>query len=87
MMVVSDFDRRQGLLARNRALILRVVKAEPGLTYEKIGQRINMRWKFLPTVGNRVRELRVMGWVRTVKEEDGRLHVYHVNGDCEAPES
>ena len=74
-MTMMTLDR-YAKLARVRALILQVINREPGLTYEQIGKRILQRYGFLPRIGNRVRELRELGYVKTVEETDGRLHVY-----------
>jgi len=71
-------DQRLEKLARVRALILKVVNARPGLTYEEIGKQILLLYGFLPTIGNRIRELRKIGYVETI-EEGGRLHVYPKN--------
>jgi len=69
------YQNRLEKIARVRALILKVVHARLGLTYEEIGKEILLQHGFLPTVGNRIRELRKIGYVKTV-EEDGRLRVY-----------
>lgn len=68
-------NQRLEKLARVRALILKVVHARPGLTYEEIGKQILLLHGFLPTIGNRIRELRKIGYVETI-EEAGRLRVY-----------
>jgi len=68
-------NQRLQKLARVRALILKVVVARPGLTYEEIGKQILLLHGFLPRIGNRVRELRKIGYVETVLEA-GRLRVY-----------
>ena len=73
------FEKRLEHLARVRALIMKVVTARPGLTYEEIGKQILLIHGFLPTIGNRIRELRELGWVKTEEEQDGRLHVYPKN--------
>lgn len=73
---LSDYERRQSKFAHNRALILKIVHAEKGLTYEEISKRFLLLNGFLPTIGNRLRELRTLGYIETVKETDGRLHVY-----------
>ena len=68
-------NQRLQKLARVRALILKIVNARPGLTYEEIGKQILLLHGFLPTIGNRVRELRKIGYIETV-EKAGRLRVY-----------
>jgi len=73
---LTDYDLRQSKFAHNRALILTFIHAEPGLTYEEVGKRFLLRHGFLPTVGNRIRELRKLGFVVTRMGEDHRLHVY-----------
>lgn len=75
MTQLLKYQNRLEKIARVRALILKVVNARPGLTYEEIGKEILLLYGFLPTIGNRVRELRKIGYVETV-EEDGRLRVY-----------
>jgi predicted transcriptional regulator len=69
------YQNRLEKIARVRALILKVVNARPGLTYEEIGKQILLLHGFLPTVGNRIRELRKIGYVQTISK-DGRLRVY-----------
>lgn len=75
MTQLLEYQNRLEKLARVRALILQVVNARPGLTYEEIGKQILLLHGFLPTVGNRIRELRKIGYVKTISE-DGRLRVY-----------
>ena len=75
---LSDYEKRMEKLAHNRALILKIVNARPGLTYEEIGKEFLLLYGFLPTIDNRIRELRMLGYVVTV-EENGRLHVYPKN--------
>jgi len=62
--------------ARVRALIMKIVKARPGLTYVGVKKQFLLSYGFLPEIGRRIRELRTIGWVNTVPEGDGRLHVY-----------
>lgn len=76
---LSDFEKRMERLAHVRALIMKVVYATPGLTYEEIGKQILLNHGFLPRIGNRVRELRTIGWVETREGADKRLHVYPKN--------
>jgi len=75
MTQLLKYQNRLEKHARVRALILQVVNARPGLTYEEIGKEILLLHGFLPTIGNRVRELRKIGYVET-PEENGRLRVY-----------
>lgn len=72
---LSDYQKRQGHFARVRALIMKTLHAEDGLTIEEIGKRVLLAYGFLPRINNRVRELRKLGWVET-RKEDGLLHVY-----------
>lgn len=73
---LSKYEKRLERLARVRALIMKIVHARPGLTYEEIGKQILLNHGFLPRIGNRIRELRTIGWVETREESDKRLHVY-----------
>lgn len=73
---LSDFEKRLERLAHVRALIMKIIHARPGLTYEEIGKQILLNHGFLPRIGNRVRELRKIGWVETREGPDKRLHVY-----------
>jgi len=58
------------------AVILNIVHDKPGLTYQQIAREFLRRKNYLPRIGNRIRDLRRVGLVKTVKEEDGLLHVY-----------
>jgi len=73
---LSDYDQRQSHFARVRALILKIVYAEEGLTNEELSKRFLVKHHYLPRIDNRVRELRSLGDVKTVLEEDGLLHIY-----------
>ena len=72
----------------HRALILKFLQHEKrlcqrenrtfkGLTYAQIRNRFLMEKGYIPTVGNRCRELRKDGLVRMINQ-DGRMHVYPV---------
>ena len=74
--VIVDMDKRIAKFARVRALILQLVNAEPGLTYTEIGNRLQFIYGFRPRIGNRIRELRRIGYVETKLAADGLLHVY-----------
>ena len=75
--LLSDFDKRQADFARVRALIMKVVVAEPGLSRAGIEFRFITKYAFKPLVDNRLRELVRLGWVEACKsEEDGLLHYY-----------
>jgi hypothetical protein len=73
---LSEFDKRQEHFARVRALIMQIVTSRPGLTCAGITEEFLLRFHFLPRIENRIRELRVLGYVTTPKEADGLLHVY-----------
>ena len=75
MTELLKYQNRLEKLARVRALILKVVNQRPGLTYEEISKQFLLLYGFLPTIGNRIRELRKIGYVETVLEDD-RLRVY-----------
>ena len=75
---LSDYDKRQGDFARVRALIMKVVVAEPGLSRAMIEFRFITKYGFKPLVDNRLRELVRLGWVEARKQEDGLLHYYAV---------
>ena len=74
---LTDFDKRQADFARVRALIMKVVVAEPGLSRAGVEFRFITKYAFKPLVDNRLRELVRLGWVEECKsEEDGLLHYY-----------
>jgi hypothetical protein len=73
---LSEFDQRQASFARVRALILKIVYAEEGLTNEELSKRFLVKHHYLPRIDNRVRELRSLGLISTVLEEDKLLHIY-----------
>jgi len=73
---LSEYEKRQAYFSRVRALIMKIVNAKPGLTISQISREFLLWYGFLPRIDNRIRELRKIGWVKTVKEEDGLLHVY-----------
>jgi hypothetical protein len=71
---LGDYDRRAEDFNRVRALIMKVVAAEPGLTVEEISKAFLLRFGFLPRIDNRLREARVLGWVESRAGEDEKLH-------------
>lgn len=73
---ISDFDKRAESFARVRALIMKIVSAQPGLTVEQVSQEFLLRYGFLPRIDNRLRDARKLGWVVSKEEEDGLLHRY-----------
>jgi len=78
--VFINMEKRMAKFAHVRALILQEVHEEPGLTYEQIGDRIKRKHGFRPRIGNRIRELRTIGYVETKLEADNLLHVYPTRG-------
>lgn len=73
---LTEFDKRIEYFARVRALIMKIVKAQPGLTVEQISQEFLLRYGFLPRIDNRLRDARKLGWVESRKQNDGLLHWY-----------
>ena len=74
--VLSEFDERMAHFAHVRALILKIVNVRSGLTVSEITEQFRMSYGFTPIIDNRLRELRKLGDVKAVKEEDGLLHIY-----------
>jgi len=79
---LSEFDKRAEYFARVRALIMKIVVAQPSLTVEQISKEFILHYGFLPRIDNRLRELRTIGWVESRKENDGLLHWYPKAGDA-----
>jgi len=73
---LNEFDKRIEYFARVRALIMKIVVAQQGLTVEQISKEFMLHYGFLPRIDNRLRELRAIGWVESRKENDGLLHWY-----------
>jgi hypothetical protein len=73
---LNEFDKRIEYFARVRALIMKIVNSQPGLTVEEISKEFMVRHGFLPRIENRLRESRKLGYVVSVKEADNRLHWY-----------
>ncbi len=71
-MTLKSYEEKQAEFARVRALILKIVKAQPGLNVEEISKQFLLNYKFLPRIDNRLREARQLGYVMS-KEQDGRL--------------
>lgn len=67
---LSDYEERMEKLARVRALILKLVNAQPGLTVEQLSKEFMLAYGFLPRIDNRLRELRAVGFV------ESRYHPY-----------
>ena len=72
----SDFEERTGHFARVRALLIRIIDKQPGITYSQLGQQCLLTYGFLPRIGNRIREMRQLGWIHTQKQADDLLHIY-----------
>lgn len=73
---LSEYDKRAEDFARVRALIMKIVSSQPGLTVEQISQEFLLRYGFLPRIDNRLRDARKLGWVESKKQDDGLLHWY-----------
>jgi len=73
---LTEFDKRTEYFARVRALIMKIIASQNGLTVEQISKEFMLRYGFLPRIDNRLRELRSIGWVESRKENDGLLHWY-----------
>lgn len=71
-MTLKSFEEKVAEFSRVRALIMKIVKAQPGLTVEEISKQFLLNYAFLPRIDNRLREARALGWVES-KEESGRL--------------
>ena len=74
-MTLKSFEEKTAEFAKVRALIMKIVKARPGLTVEEISKQFLLNYGFLPRIDNRLREARVLGWVES-KEDCGRLRWY-----------
>jgi hypothetical protein len=72
----SAFEDRKEEFAKVRALVLQIVKSNPGLSVEEISKHFLLRFGFLPRIDNRLREARQFGWVESRVEKDMRLHWY-----------
>lgn len=57
------FHERAEEFAKVRALIMKIVTRQPGLTVEEISKQFLMDYGFLPRIDNRLREARELGWV------------------------
>jgi predicted transcriptional regulator len=75
---LQSFEEKQASFNRVRALIMKIVKVQPGLTVEEVSKQFLLAYGFLPQIGNRLREARKLGWVES-REEDGRLRWYVKN--------
>lgn len=80
---LSDYARRAAKFALVRAQISKIVHAQPGLSVSRISEEYLLQFGFLPRIDNRLREMRKLGWVVSVKEEDGLLHWYPKEGSEE----
>jgi len=74
-MTLKSFEERAAEFSKVRALIMKIVKAQPGLTVEEISKQFLLNNGFLPRIDNRLREARALGWVES-KEDNGRLRWY-----------
>jgi len=71
---ISKFDERAANFAHVRALILKILHNQPGLTVEELSKEFMLRYGFLPRIDNRLRELRSVGFVISLEQADKRLH-------------
>ena len=71
---ISKFDERAADFARVRALILKILHGQPGLTVEEVSKEFMLHYGFLPRIDNRLRELRKVGFVISLEQADKRLH-------------
>jgi len=71
------------MLHKEKEMCQREGRKYRGLTYAKTRRIFQIEYGYVPTIGNRYRELRKLGWVNIQKEDDGLNHVYpiekHVN--------
>lgn len=77
-MALSSYLEKQAEFNRVRALILKIVKAQPGLTVEEISKQFLLAFGFLPRIDNRLREARKLGYVES-REDGSRLRWYIKN--------
>jgi len=73
---LSQFEKRGSQRARHCALIMQILKAQPGLTTQQIIVKESQCYGYQFLTDNRLRELRKLGWIESRKEEDGFLHWY-----------
>lgn len=59
----SQWEKRQAEFNRVRALIMKIVRVQQGLTVEEISKQFLLSYGFLPRIDNRLREARQLGWV------------------------
>lgn len=71
----SKYEKHIAEFNKVRALIMKIVKTQPGLTVEEISKQFLLSYGFLPRIDNRLREARLLGWVIS-KDVDGRLRWY-----------
>lgn len=74
-MTLNSYEEKTAEFARVRALIMKIVNAQPGLDVEAISKQFLLNYGFLPRIDNRLREARVLGYVES-REEEGRLRWY-----------
>ena len=67
---LTQYDKRAEDFAKVRALIMKIVNSRPGLTVAEISEEFLLRFHFLPRIDNRLRELRLVGWVESRMEND-----------------
>ncbi len=71
---LSSYEELQANNAHHRALILRILKDHPGgLTTQQIIQKENDYYKYCFLTDNRLRELRQLNMIKSVKNVDGLL--------------
>lgn len=74
-MTLKSFEEKAAEFAKVRALIQKIVKAQPGLTVEEISKQFLLNYGFLPRIDNRLREARQLGYVLSI-EDGNRLRWY-----------
>ena len=76
---LSDYEKHAGQRAKHRALIMQILWLHPeGLTTQQIQQKEVKLYGYSFLTDNRLRELRELEWVKSVKGEDGLLRWFAV---------
>lgn len=71
------YEERKAQHAHIRARLLQIINPKPGLTREQLQEEYFLKHGTMPTIDNRLRELRELGWVQSIEEQkDGLLHWY-----------
>jgi hypothetical protein len=73
-----SYEERKENFAKVRALIMKILTVQPGLTQERLKTAFYEQFEFMPLIDNRLRELRELGWVESRLGGDGYLHWYPV---------